>query len=707
MRRKLLAVTIVLLFTSSYNLFAQKKDFSYAQLFQSAPTDISKSLPSVGKWVDDEHYLENRKDESDGKMKLMSVDVKTGKAVPYESKFSDESSTVSEVDFPKDAKNVTYSPDKKYAAFTVKNNLFVREGSSGKTIQITTDGNDSIMNGYSSWVYFEEILGRPTRYRAFWWAPDSKHIVFMRFDDSPVPVFPIYVANGQHGYLEKQRYPKPGDNNPYVRIGVTSVDNPAVTWADFNEKDDQYFGTPYWSPSGKLLVQWMNRDQNNLKIYEINLSNGSKKEVYDEQQKTWIDLDEDKRIEFLSAGKGWIIMSDKDGWQNLYLYDDNGKFISQLTSGNFWGTTILKIDEKSKTVFFRARKENSARFDLYKVGLDGKNLARLTFGDYSHDQISLSPNEKYFITTYSNLSTPYKMALVDMKGKVIRELGDIKGTAFDNYNLAKTELKFAKSADGKFDLPVQITYPTNFDPNKKYPVLISIYGGPNAGTVYDRWKPVGGVTQWWAQEGLIQVAFDNRSSGHFGKNGLNYIYRVLGKYEIEDYMSCAKWLKQQSFIDSNKICITGGSFGGYMTCMALTYGADVFPYGIANSSVTDWSLYDTHYTERFMDKPQDNPDGYRMTSVLTYTDRYKGLLRIIHGTSDDNVHMQNSLQLINKLEDSKKHFELMMYPGERHGIGGMKGQHNRLEAYQFIYDNLLNKRMPAVFWGNGGQQRGF
>jgi len=707
MRRKLLAVTIVLLFTSSYNLFAQKKDFSYAQLFQSAPTDISKSLPSVGKWVDDEHYLENRKDESDGKMKLMSVDVKTGKAVPYESKFSDEPSTVSEVDFPKDAKNVTYSPDKKYAAFTVKNNLFVREGSSGKTIQITTDGNDSIMNGYSSWVYFEEILGRPTRYRAFWWAPDSKHIVFMRFDDSPVPVFPIYVANGQHGYLEKQRYPKPGDNNPYVRIGVTSVDNPAVTWADFNEKDDQYFGTPYWSPSGKLLVQWMNRDQNNLKIFEINLSNGSKKEVYDEQQKTWIDLDEDKRIEFLSAGKGWIIMSDKDGWQNLYLYDDNGKFISQLTSGNFWGTTILKIDEKSKTVFFRARKENSARFDLYKVGLDGKNLARLTFGDYSHDQISLSPNEKYFITTYSNLSTPYKMALVDMKGKVIRELGDIKGTAFDNYNLPKTELKFAKSADGKFDLPVQITYPTNFDPNKKYPVLISIYGGPNAGTVYDRWKPVGGVTQWWAQEGLIQVAFDNRSSGHFGKNGLNYIYRVLGKYEIEDYMSCAKWLKQQSFIDSNKICITGGSFGGYMTCMALTYGADVFPYGIANSSVTDWSLYDTHYTERFMDKPQDNPDGYRMTSVLTYADRYKGLLRIIHGTSDDNVHMQNSLQLINKLEDSKKHFELMMYPGERHGIGGMKGQHNRLESYQFIYDNLLNKRMPAVFWGNGGQQRGF
>jgi len=428
--------------------------------------------------------------------------------------------------------------------------------------------------------------------------------------------------------------------------------------------------------------------------------------VYDEKQKTWIDLDEDDRLEFLPLNLGWIMKSDKDGWQNLYLFDDNGKFVSQLTSGNFWGTTIVKVEPKSKTLFFRARKENSARYDLYKVGLDGKGLSRLTFGDYSHDQISISPNARYYITTYSNSSTPYKMALVDMKGKVIRELADAKGPGFDNYNIPKTELKFAKSADGLFDLPIQITYPTNFDPNKKYPVLISVYGGPNAGTVYDRWKSVGGSTQWWAQEGLIQVSFDNRSSGHFGKNGLNYIHRQLGKFEIEDYMSCANWLKQQSWVDANKICITGGSFGGYITCMALTYGADVFPYGIANSSVTDWSLYDTHYTERFMDTPKENPDGYKVTSVLSYTDKYKGLIRIIHGTSDDNVHMQNSIQLIDKLEDGKKHFEFMLYPDQRHGIGGMKGQHNQLETYQFIYTNLLNKPMPPQFWG-AGTQRGF
>jgi dipeptidyl-peptidase-4 len=703
MRRFLLVISIVLFTCSSSTLFAQKKDFSYQQLFENAKTDVSKPLPTITKWLDDDHYIENRKDEGDGKMKLMSVDVKSGKAVPYE-----EDTMIGTLpSAPADAKNVTYSPDKKYAAYTLNNNLYIIESGSEKTTQVTSDGNDSIMNGYSSWVYYEEILGRATRYRAFWWAPDSKHIVFMHFDDSPVPVFPIYVSNGQHGYLERQRYPKAGDNNPYVKIGVVSLDNPTVTWADFNEKDDQYFGTPFWSPSGKLLVQWMNRDQNNLKMYEIDLASGKKKEVYDEKQKTWIDLDEGDRIEFLSAGKGWIIKSDKDGWDNLYLFDNDGKFISQLTTGNFWGTSVVKIDEKAKQVFFRARKENSARFDFYKVGLDGKGLTRLSFGDYSFDQINLSPNEKYFIANYSNLSSPTRMSIIDMKGKVVRELGDAKGTSFDNYNIPKSELKYANSDDGQFNLPVQITYPINFDPNKKYPVLISIYGGPNAGTVYDRWRPLGGITQWWAQEGLVQVAFDNRSSGHFGKNGLNYIYHQLGKYEIEDYMACAKWLRQQGWVDSNRICITGGSFGGYMTCMALTYGAAVFPYGIANSSVTDWSLYDTHYTERFMGTPKNNPEGYRITSVLNYTDRYKGLIRIIHGTSDDNVHMQNSMQLINKLEDSRKHFELMIYPGERHGIAGLKGLHNRLEAYEFIYHYLLNKPMPANFWNSGTQQRGF
>ena len=703
-------IIVALLILSSLAGIGQQKLFTYEQLFRGSGTNVTKPLPVVRGWVNDDHYLELRKVEGENaKQQLYAVDVKTGKAVPYEDKSERKMNpTASSLGLHKDAKNVTLSPDGKWAAFTLNNNLYAIEVDSKKQITFTTDGSDVILNGYASWVYFEEILGRASRYKAFWWSPDSKKIVYMRFDDTKVPVYPIYVHEGQHGYLENNHYPKAGDRNPEVKIGITSVDNPGTVWTDFNPADDQYFGQPIWTKDNRLWVQWMNRGQDNLKLYQIDLTTGKKKELYDEKQSTWIDLDEASRVFFLESNKSFVLKSDKDGWENLYHYDMNGKLLNQITTGNFWGTTIVKVDEKAKTIYFRARKENSARFDFYRAGLDGKALTRLTFGDYSHDQINLSPNGKYFITTYSNIATPLTMALVDNKGKVVRELGNIKGPDFANYATPKSEIIRVKSADGLFDLPVLITYPINFDPAKKYPVLVSIYGGPNAGTVYDRYPFAGGISQWWAQEGIVQVSFDNRSSGHFGKKGLNFIHRQLGKWEIDDYITCAKFLREKPWVDSTRFAMTGGSFGGYMTSMALTYGADYFTHGIANSSVTDWHLYDTHYTERFMDTPQENPEGYKNTSVMTYADRYKGMLRIVHGTSDDNVHMQNSIQLISKLQDLNKHFEFMIYPGERHGIGGnsaSKAAHNRTETYAFFYRELLRKPMPEVF--RGSQQRGF
>jgi dipeptidyl-peptidase-4 len=686
---------------------AQKQNFSYDQLFKGATTHVTKPLPDIRGWADDDNYLEMRKSATGAsKEELVAVNVKTGKAVPYTGKVPAVAETRRGGRGPasssiKDAVNPTPSPDGKWMAYTKKdNNLYVMDTATKKEMRLTSDGSDVILNGYASWVYYEEILGRGSRYRAFWWSPDSKKICYMRFDDSKVPVFPIYVIKDQHGYLENQRYPKPGDPNPEVKLAIASVENNSSVWAEFDPKEDQYFGTPIWTPNNQLLVQWMNRGQDNLKLYAINQDNGAKTQLYDEKQKTWIDLDEANRISFLEDGKNFIIKSDRDGWENLYLYDLNGKPVSSITNGNFWGTSIVKVDEKNKQVYFRARKENSARYDFYKTGLDGKGLTRLSFGEFSHDQINLSPNGKYFITSYSNISTPTTMALVDAKGKMIRELGNSKGEDYEKYNMPKVELVRVKSSDGLFDLPMSITYPVNFDPNKKYPVLVSIYGGPNAGTVYDRWRPAGGITAWWAQEGIIQVSMDNRSSGHFGKKGLDFIHRQMGKWETEDYMSCGRWLRQQNWIDTSKVAITGGSFGGYMTCMALTYGADVFTHGVANASVTDWQFYDTHYTERFMDTPAENPDGYKNTSVMTWVPKYRGLLRIVHGTSDDNVHMQNSLTLINKLQDLGKHFEFMVYPGERHGIGGnnaAKAVHNRTEAYNFYYEQLLNKPLPEQF----------
>jgi dipeptidyl-peptidase-4 len=698
---KLLCIAAVL--CCNLTAQAQLKRLNQQQTFGNQPS-LTNNLNPVTGWSDDTHYL-----EMDFKTRgLQAVDINTGSKAAYTPPpKSDVEVMVKDNDvyiqYGKEAakrvtnnadeeKNPTLSPDGKYIAFTRNNDLFAVEVASGKEIRYTTDATDVIYNGYSSWVYFEEILGRPTKYKAFWWSPDSKKLAFMRFNDTKVPMFPINGSTGQHGYTEKTRYPKAGDANPEVRVGFVPAAGGSVVWADFNEKTDQYFGTPYWSfDSSSMMVQWMDRGQENLKFYAVSPVNGSKKEIYDEKQNSWIDLDYDGRIEYLKDNKHYILKSDKTGWAHFYLYTLAGKLVNPLTSGKWQVTNLLKVDEQQKVVYFMARKEASTRTDLYRVNYNGKNLKRLTFGDYTH-QVVLSPSGDKFITTYSNVATPPKRALVDNNGKVIKELGDSKSADFGQYAFGKTEMITIPSGDG-YDLPAVITYPTDFDKTKKYPVIFSIYGGPNAGTVTNTWK--GTANQWWSNEGIIQIAVDHRASGQFGKAGVALMHRNLGKWEMKDYMTAGKWLKAQPWVDPAKLLITGHSYGGYMTCMALTYGADVFDFGYAGAPVTSWELYDSHYTERFMDTPQENPEGYKNASVLTYADQYKGLLRIMHGDMDDNVHMQNTIQLIDKLENLNKHFELMIYPGGRHGWGGVKTPHDRAQRIRFYYNNLLNKPAPA------------
>lgn len=710
MKLLLLSITSLL----SLGVIAQQKEFTEQQMLRGGATNITTPLPRVLGWVDDGRLLINKKEHQDSAMKVFLVDCKTGKMTPSSADLLKTSPSpvvtlsMRENDVyvaipgqptkqltktPETEVNPTLSPDKAWIAFTRKNDLYTINIASGKEYRITNDGTDLILNGYASWVYFEEILGRSTRYKSYWWSPDSKHIVFMRMDDTKVPLFPIYSENGQHGYSENTRYPKAGDPNPTVRIGITPVEGGQLTWADFNENEDQYFGMPYWMPDAKtLLVQWMNRGQDNLIVYAVNPSNGSKKEVYNEKQKTWIDLDDQGgRISFLGENKGFILQSDKDGWDQLYLHNNDGTLKNQITTGANWSTAVQFIDEAKNIIYFTSRQQNSVRTDLYRVDFDGKNQMRLTFGDYTH-ATDLSPNGSYFTTRYSNASTPDRLALVNNKGKLILELGDSKGADFDAYAMAKTEILRIPSEDGLFQLPIRITWPLNFDPAKQYPVMINIYGGPNAGTVRDGWQ-FNGQTQWWAKEGLIQVAMDHRASGQFGKNGINYMHRNLGNWELKDWITIVKWLRTHG-ADSTRVGIAGFSYGGYMTCMALTAGAGYFTHGLAGGSVTDWKLYDTHYTERFMDTPAENPQGYAAGSVMTYADQYKGLLRIYHGTMDDNVHMQNSLQLVKKLQDAKKHFEFMVYPGGRHGWGGNQQFHSTNENNAFIYKNLLKKEVP-------------
>src|SRR5690606_29448677 len=307
-----------------------------------------------------------------------------------------------------------------------------------------------------------------------------------------------------------------------------------------------YFGQPYWSfNSNTIMVQWMNRDQSNLKFYEVNPADGSKKEIYDEKQPSWINLDHDERITYLADNKHYILKSDKTGWAHYYLYTLNGTLVNPITSGDWQVSALQYIDERNKAVYFTARKENSATVDLYRVDYSGKNLKRLTFGDYTH-QVKVSPDGKYFITTYSNVNTPTKVALLDNNGKVVKELADSKSSEFAAYNIGKTEYFTIKSDDGKYDLPVIITYPVNFDENKEYPVVMSIYGGPDAGTVRNTWK--GTANQFWAQEGIVQIACDHRASGHFGKQGVALMHRNLGNWEMVDYITVAKWLKAKPWV---------------------------------------------------------------------------------------------------------------------------------------------------------------
>jgi dipeptidyl-peptidase-4 len=698
-----------------------KKVFVFAGLLMGIASIAqmpSNNLPRFIRWIDNDQIVVSTKLNKETTAKeyvyntvTKQYSVAPAAALPPAEKqvmvknaniFLKENGTETQLTFDAaEEKNPTLSPDGNFVGYTKNNNLYTVSIADKKETAITSENTKGILNGYASWVYFEEIFGRPTQYRAFWWSPDSKYISFMRFDERQVPMFPIYNSDGQHGFVEETRYPKAGDPNPTVKIGWTSPTGGAITWADFNDQEDQYFGWPIWNPNNNTMwMSWMDRGQNNLKIYELDMASGAKKEVYKEYQKTWIDLEDrvSGRINFLANNQGYIAQSDASGWNQLYLYNMEGKLINAITAGKYTVTGIKLIDEKNKTIYFTARGiENSARVDLYAVNFNGTELRRLTVGDYNNSQIYLSPDTKKFVTVYSNVNTPTTMGVIHKKDKTktIQVIGTVVDSTYKAENFAKTELIRIKSADGLYELPALVTWPKNMDPTKKYPMLVSIYGGPSAGTVMDSWSNPA-YKENLAKDGLIQVAFDHRASGHFGKEGVNYMYRNLGYWEMNDYMTMAKWFIQNGQADPAKIAMTGFSYGGYMSCYALTFGSSVFTHAMAGGSVTAWELYDSHYTERFMDTPKENPEGYKSGSVMTHVKNFKGVLQLVHGTMDDNVHMQNSIQLLSALQDNGKEAEFMLYPGGRHGWGGAKGKHFADLKTKFIYTHLLEKPVPTT-----------
>ncbi|MGZ5255641.1 MAG: DPP IV N-terminal domain-containing protein, partial [Flavitalea sp.] len=565
---------------------------------------------------------------------------------------------------------------------------------SKKEQRLTSDGSEVILNGYASWLYMEEILGRDSKYRAFWWSPDSRHISFFRFNDSKVPVFTITDAMKREGYVEKVRYPKVGDPNPEVRIGIVDIAKGKTVWADFDPTEDQYFGAPVWKTGGHLLIQWMNRKQNLLKVFEVDAATGSRKDFYEESSDTWLTLSEKKRFTIYNKGKNLLILSKAEGWNQLYRHDGTGKRMNKVTHGDLMVTTIHGVDEKKGMVFFSGRtKENSTRIQLFSVKLNGTALRQLTPGEYNHYDISLSPGFTSFASSHENVSTPKRLGIA-RPGKKLILVADSKTQSYKEELGARTTIHLIASTDGKFNLPVRITWPIRMDKGEKYPVLFSVYGGPERNDVMDNFQ-LTGEQQWFAKEGLIQVAADHRGSTHLGKQGSDFLYHNLGYWEMQDYSAVVKWLVDSAQGDPARVGIKGFSYGGYLSAYALTYGADVFTVGLAGGSVVDWSLYDSHYTERFMGTKADNAEGYKRSSVLSHTDKYTGRLQIVHGMIDENVHLQNSIQLISDLQEKKKDFEFMLYSGSRHGWSGNKGQHFLNLKNKFIYAYLLGKPMPG------------
>ena len=658
---------------------------------------------------------------------------------------------------PEGAVNMTYSPDSTKIAFTRDNDLYYVDIASGKETRLTFDGSDVILNGYASWVYYEEIFGRASRYKAFWWSPDSRKIGFYRFDNTEVPMFPIYSAFanpsaaasqsqsprvtdlGIGGALSETRYPKCGQTNPQVRIGIVEIPGQAgndvipdsignIVWADFDPTLDQYFGIPFWGPdSQEFFIARMPRLQNTIDLYAVNYADGSKRHVYNETYKTWLNWFDG--VVFTDKGL-YMVREFETGWQQIYFLSYDGKNFHRLTDGPNWDVALVRVDEKKGDVYFTAKRDAVAKQALYKVDKKGVVKA-LTDPAFNVTGVSFSPDGKYFVASLSNVRTPNKVVIaqaVPKKPYQVEVIADMQGPDYDPSKYALGELVSMTTSDG-FTLPGMIVYPKNFDPTKKYPVHVDIYGGPNTPQVRDRWVTPNASNQWYSENGIIQITVDPRAAGHNGRAGLDMIYRQLTVWEVKDFCAWAEWLQALPYVKADKIGVEGFSFGGTMTAMLLMQAPDKFHYGIAGGGVYDWALYDSHYTERYMDTPQANPEGYEVSKTLNYVDGYPTeydvagssirqdenrtlsreadcireenilsgrtvepvMLKLTHGTGDDNVHHQNTLQLLDALHKEGKKFDFMIYPDGMHGYRGYQGTHFNNANREFWLKYLLGE----------------
>lgn len=566
------------------------------------------------------------------------------------------------------------SPDLKYRAFARSYNLFVKDMDGNETA-LTTDGTEDLRNAFPDWVYPEEL----GQYQAFWWSPDSKKIAFMQFDEKPVTKYPIVHDVQPIPRFELLGYPKPGGNNPIVRLFVADIATKKLVPLETGDDLDVYLYRGKWTNDGReFIYHRLNRLQNKLELFAADPATGKTRLLLTDTDPCYIDELTD--LMFLKDNLRFLWTSERSGWREVYLYDLTGKLLKQLTNAKLPVRSIQDIDEARGWVYFGGFEANGTESHFYKVKLDGTGFARITKEPGLHN-VSFSPTFDYYTDAFSSFDQPMKSTLYQADGKEVRVLAtSVPTKEFLDLKLVKPEHFIFKSADGKYDLDGLIYFPAHFDPQDKYPLLLSVYGGPGSKGVNNSYKMTDG-NQALAQLGFLVAVCDYRGVSGRGKAFQNLHYMKLGQVELEDHVAFVKALGQRPYVDTTRVGVTGHSYGGYFTCLALLKEPDVFHVGVAGAPVTDWRNYDSIYTERYMRRPQDNPEGYEKGSCLTYAKNLKGKLFIHHGAVDDNVHPGNTIQLVQALLKENKKFDLMIYPEQQHGISFQRYPESRVEYF--------------------------
>ena len=577
----------------------------------------------------------------------------------------------------------SFSPSANKVAYVLDNNLYYKDLTTNKVTQITSDGEkNKIINGASDWVYEEELV----LVKAFKWAPDGNKIAFFRFDETDVKEWLIKRYGALYPEEERFKYPKAGEVNSKVEVYFYDLKMATKVKANIGG-EYEYISRINWTNDAKnLAIQTLNRHQNDLNIYLTNSTSGESKILYHEEDERYIDV---PTTEFLTSKDQFLITSEKDGFNHFYLYDISGKLINQVTKGQWEVTDYYGIDEKKGMLYYQSSEVSPKEKQVYAIHLNGSSKKQLTQRKGTNNA-DFSTTFKYFINHHTTANTPHYITLNDNTGKEKMLLGDnadLKNRLTD-YTISPKQF-FQINVNGN-DLNAWKIVPADFDSTKKYPVLMFVYGGPGSNTVKDEW---GGPNYFWfqllANEGYVVISVDNRGTGGRGAAFKKMTYKQLGKYETEDQIAAAKYLATLPYIDGSRIGIFGWSYGGYMSSLCITKGADVFKTAIAVAPVTNWRYYDNIYTERYMQTPQENEAGYDDNSPINHVEKLKGNYLLLHGMADDNVHYQNTVEMTTALIEANKQFTQMAYPNKNHGI---YGGNTRLHLYQlmtnFILDNL-------------------